>query len=45
VREGRLGVEATAERLAGWIVDQLPEGAEGGEGGETDGEGEGEGEP
>ena len=30
VREGRLGVEATAERLAGWIVDQLPEG-EGGE--------------
>ncbi len=25
VREGRLGVEATAERLAGWIVDQLPD--------------------
>jgi hypothetical protein len=31
VREGRLGVEATAERLAGWIVDQLPDG-EGAEG-------------
>jgi hypothetical protein len=28
VQEGRLGVEATAERLAGWIVDQLPDGAE-----------------
>ena len=34
VREGRLGVEATAERLAGWIVDQLPDG--GGEGGIED---------
>ncbi len=28
VREGRTGVEGTAERLAGWIVDQAPEGAE-----------------
>jgi len=36
VREGRLGVGATAERLAGWIVDQLPDG-EGGDGpGEDD---------
>ena len=43
VREGRLGVEATAERLAGWIVDQLPEGAEDGDG-ESEGDGEAEGE-
>ena len=43
VREGRLGVEATAERLAGWIVDQLPEGAEDGDG-ENEGDGEAEGE-
>jgi hypothetical protein len=35
VREGRLGVEATAERLAAWIVDQLPDG-EGGEDPEAD---------
>jgi hypothetical protein len=27
VREGRLGVAGTAQRLAGWIVDQAPEGA------------------
>ncbi|WP_370112211.1 fic family toxin-antitoxin system, toxin component [Streptacidiphilus sp. MAP12-33] len=26
VREGRLGVSGTAERLAGWVVDQAPEG-------------------
>jgi hypothetical protein len=26
LREGRLGVAGTAERLAGWIVDQAPEG-------------------
>ena len=25
MREGRIGVEAAAERLAGWIVDQLPD--------------------
>lgn len=27
VREGRLGVTGTAQRLAGWVVDQAPEGA------------------
>ncbi|SEK90575.1 hypothetical protein SAMN05414137_104214 [Streptacidiphilus jiangxiensis] len=27
VREGRLGVGGTAERLAAWVVDQAPEGA------------------
>ena len=34
VRDGRLGVDGAAQRLAGWIVDQLPE---------TDGESEGDG--
>ncbi len=27
VREGRLGVGGTAQRLGGWVVDQTPEGA------------------
>ncbi|MEY9939747.1 hypothetical protein ABH932_004456 [Streptacidiphilus sp. MAP5-52] len=35
LRDGRLGVAGTAERLAGWVVDQAPEsesiGAEGGD--------------
>ncbi|MEY9837931.1 fic family toxin-antitoxin system, toxin component [Streptacidiphilus sp. EB103A] len=34
VRDGRLGVDGAAQRLAGWIVDQLPE---------ADGESEGDG--
>jgi hypothetical protein len=37
LREGRIGVEGVAQRLSGWIVDQLPDG-EGEDGGE---EGEG----
>jgi hypothetical protein len=37
--EGRLGVEAAAERLAGWIVDQLPDGEDSGD--DEAGEGEG----
>ena len=38
LREGRIGVEAAAERLAGWIVDQLPDGEdEDGDGGGPDG--------
>lgn len=36
LREGRIGVEGVAERLSGWIVDQLPDA-------EDDDEGEGEG--
>jgi hypothetical protein len=41
LREGRMGVEAAAERLAGWIVDQLPDGEQEDED-ETEDEGEGE---
>ncbi|MEZ0066864.1 hypothetical protein ABIA32_002877 [Streptacidiphilus sp. MAP12-20] len=42
LREGRLGVEGTAERLAGWIVDQAPEGAEDGDDDDDDEEAGGE---
>jgi hypothetical protein len=39
LREGRIGVEAAAERLAGWIVDQLPDGEDQAEGDSADGDG------
>ncbi|WP_370145420.1 fic family toxin-antitoxin system, toxin component [Streptacidiphilus sp. EB129] len=45
LREGRIGVDGVAERLAGWIVDQLPDpagedGTEGSDGSEGEGDGE-----
>lgn len=36
VREGRIGVDGAAERLAGWVVDQLPEAGGESEGDEND---------
>lgn len=37
VREGRIGVDGASQRLAGWVVDQLPD-ADGESGGESEGD-------